>query len=137
MNAPNFVPLVARAFLVAIFFRSGLSKLFDFAGTQEQIAGQGLPLAGLLTVGAIAFELLGALSVVLGYKARWGALLLILFLIPTTLIFHTDFAQQAQITQFFKNLAILGGLLLVTYYGSGPLSLDSSVRTGPKNETYR
>lgn len=124
MKAQRFIPLVARAFLVAIFFRSGIGKILDFAGTQEQIAGQGLPLAGLLTVGAIVFELVGALSVLLGYKARWGALLLILFLIPTTLIFHTDFADSTQITQFLKNFAILGGLLLVTYYGSGPLSLS-------------
>lgn len=127
MKAQRFIPLVARAFLVAIFFRSGIGKVLDFAGTQEQIAGQGLPLAGLLTVGAIVFELAGALSVLLGYKARWGALLLILFLIPTTLIFHTDFSQQAQVTQFFKNLAIIGGLLFVTYYGSGPLSVDSEL----------
>lgn len=133
MKAQKFIPLVARAFLAAIFFRSGIGKLLDFTGTQEQIAGQGLPLAGLLTVGAIVFELVGALSILLGYKPRWGALLLILFLIPTTLIFHTDFAQSAQITQFLKNFAILGGLLLITYYGSGPLSLSPQEPVHPSD----
>lgn len=132
MNVQKFIPLVARAFLVAIFFQSGIGKVLNFAGTQEQIASKGLPLAGVLALGAIIFELLGALSVLLGYKARWGALLLLIFLIPTTLIFHTDFSQPGQMIQFLKNLAIIGGLLLVTYFGSGPLSLGSEATSPPK-----
>ncbi len=125
MNAQRFIPLIARTFLTVIFIRSGFSKLMDFAGTQQQIADVGLPLAALFTLGAIAFELVGAVSVILGYKARWGALLLIVFLVPTTLIFHTNFAEPMQVTQFLKNLSILGGLLLITVYGSGSLSLDA------------
>lgn len=130
MSVPRFIPLVARAFLAAIFFQSGISKILGFADTQGFMATAGIPsgLTGLLLVGAIVCELLGGLSVLLGYKARWGALLLILFLIPTTLIFHTDFAQQGQLSQFLKNLAIIGGLLMVVYLGSGPLSLDSGDR---------
>lgn len=130
MSAPRFIPLAARAFLAAIFFQSGISKILGFADTQGFMATAGIPLGltGLLLVGAIVCELLGGLSVLLGYKARWGALLLILFLIPTTLIFHTDFAQQGQLTQFLKNLAIIGGLLMVIYLGSGPLSLDPADR---------
>jgi uncharacterized membrane protein YphA (DoxX/SURF4 family) len=124
MNAQRFIPLIARTFLTVIFIRSGFGKLMDFAGTQQQIADAGLPIAALLALGAIAFELVGAISVILGYKARWGAVLLIVFLIPTTLIFHTNFAEPGQVTQFFKNLSILGGLLLITAYGSGSLSLD-------------
>jgi len=61
--------------------------------------------------------------VILGVRARWGAVALILFLIPTTLIFHTTAGEW---TQFFKNLSLLGGLLLLTATGSGPLSLDGS-----------
>ena len=125
MDLQKVVPLIARIFLALIFVRSGVGKALDFAGTQEQIAGVGLPLPVLLTVGAIAFELIGAALVLLGYKAKWGALLLILFLIPTTLIFHSNFADGMQVTQFLKNLAILGGLLMVIAFGSGPLSLDS------------
>jgi putative oxidoreductase len=122
----KYIPLIARAFLAAIFLRSGFEKITGFAGTQQYMAKSGIPLqlTGLLLVGAIVFELLGGFSVLLGYKARWGSILLILFLIPATLIFHTDFADRMQIIQFMKNLAILGGLLMVYYYGSGPISLD-------------
>lgn len=130
MGVPRFVPLIARAFLAAIFFQSGIGKILGFADTQGFMATAGIPsgLTGLLLVGAILFELLGALLILVGYKARWGALLLILFLIPTTLIFHTNFAEQGQLTQFLKNLAIIGGLLMVVYLGSGPLSLDPADR---------
>lgn len=123
----NYIPLAARIFLSVIFLRSGIGKILDFGGTQQQIAGQGMPLAlaGLLAAGAIIFELAGGLSVLLGYKARWGAIALIIFLVPTTLIFHTNFAEEMQVIQFLKNLAIVGGLLMVVYFGSGPVSVDS------------
>lgn len=122
----NYIPLAARIFLSVIFLRSGIGKILDFGGTQQQIAGVGIPLAlaGLLAVGAIIFELGGALSVLLGYKARWGAIALIIFLVPTTLLFHTNFAEEMQVTQFLKNLAIVGGLLMVVYFGSGPVSVE-------------
>ena len=124
----NYIPLAARIFLSVIFLRSGIGKILDFAGTQQQIAGKGIPLAlaGLLAVGAIVFELAGGLSVLLGYKARWGAIALIVFLVPTTLIFHTNFAEELQVIQFLKNLAIVGGLLMVVYFGSGPVSVVST-----------
>jgi putative oxidoreductase len=125
MDFQKIIPLIARTFLALIFIRSGIGKIQSFSDTQEQIASAGLPLAALLAAGAIVFELVGAALVLLGYKAKWGALLLILFLIPATLVFHTNFAETMQVTQFFKNLAILGGLLMVTAFGSGPLSLDN------------
>lgn len=123
----NYIPLAARIFLSVIFLRSGINKLLDFGGTQQYMAANGIPagLTGFLLVCSIILELGGALSVLLGYKARWGALALILFLLPTTLIFHTNFAQEMQVIQFVKNLAIVGGLLMVVYFDSGPLSLDS------------
>lgn len=126
----NYIPLIARIFLSVIFLRSALSKILDFSGTQQQIAANGIPLAltGLLLAGAIVFELAGGLSVLLGYKARWGAILLIIFLVPTTLIFHTNFAEEMQVIQFLKNLALVGGLLMVVYFSSGPLSLDARTK---------
>ncbi|MES1023665.1 MULTISPECIES: DoxX family protein [Chroococcaceae] len=122
----DFIPLAARVFLSVIFLRSGINKIFGFAGTQGFMASAGIPegLTGFLLVGSIVLELLGALSVILGYKARWGAIALIVFLVPTTLIFHTNFAEDMQINQFLKNLGLIGGLLMVVYFGSGPLSVD-------------
>jgi putative oxidoreductase len=85
----------------------------------------GMPIAGFFLVSAILLELLGSLMLVLGYKAKIGALMLIVFLIPATLIFHLEFGDRIQVTQFFKNLAILGGLLMPFALGSGYYSIDS------------
>ena len=121
MRGPKYLPLVARTFLAAIFLRSGVSKILGFGATQQQIADMGLPAPAAALAVSIALEILGSLAVILGVRARWGAVALIAFLIPTTLIFHTSAGEW---TQFFKNLSILGGLLVVTATGSGPISLD-------------
>lgn len=120
----TYIPLVGRVLLVLVFLWSGISKILNFGETRQMMAGMGLPVAALLLLGAIVFELVGAISVILGYKARWGALLLILFLIPTTFIFHTDFARAMEINRFLQNFSIVGGLLLVTVFGAGPISVD-------------
>ncbi|MEN9206641.1 MAG: DoxX family protein [Gloeomargarita sp. GMQP_bins_120] len=118
----SWVPLVARVFLSAVFIRAGITKILNPEGTQAYMAKFGVP--GWLLIPTIIVLLAGGLSVLLGYKARWGAALLIGFLIPATLIFHTDFSQNIEVIQFFKNLALMGGLLLVVSYGAGPLSVD-------------
>jgi putative oxidoreductase len=121
----NIIPLIARIFLSAIFLKSALGKIMDPAGTQQFMASYGMPFTGLFLIGAIVLELAGGLSVLIGYKARWGAALLVIFLIPTTLIFHTKFSDAVQMIMFMKNLAIVGGLLMVAYFGAGPVSLDA------------
>lgn len=126
----TFIPLVARLCLVAIFVQSGFSKVVDFGGTAEVIASQGLPFAPMVTVFTILFELVGATLVILGYKPLIGAGLLVLFLIPTTLVFHNFITDPTQLTQFLKNLSILGGLLMVIAFGSGPMSLTRGPREG-------
>lgn len=74
--------------------------------------------------------LLGGLSVVLGYQVKWGALLLIIFLIPTTFMMHAFWSvpdpiqSQMQMAMFMKNLSMLGGAILIYYFGSGPFNLD-------------
>jgi len=123
----KFSLLAGRAFLVAIFLRSGIQKIFGFSGTASVIASKGIPLPEFFLFFAILFQLLGAISILVGYKARWGALLLMIFLIPTTLIFHLDFSDESQVIAFMKNLSILGGLLIVFSFGSGVLSLDARV----------
>ena len=125
MTAQKYTPLIARTAIAIIFLNSGIGKLSGFGGTVEQIAGAGLPLAGLVAIFTIAFQLLGGAALVLGYKARIGSWLLLAFLIPATLVFHNPIADPGQMTQFLKNLAIIGGLLMVIAYGSGPISLDN------------
>lgn len=126
-------PAVARVLIAAIFLWSGFGKITGFAGTTEYMAAKGMPLPALFLLGAIVFEIVGGLSVLAGFKARWGALLLIAFLIPTTFIFHAFWAvdaasQRIETIQFMKNLAILGGLLMVLANDAGPLGIDGMVK---------
>jgi len=124
----GLAPLIGRILIAQIFLMSGFGKIFNFAGTQEYMAGHGMPFTALLLFGAIVFEIGGGLSLLLGFKARWGAVALIVFLIPTTLIFHTALAERMQQIQFMKNSAILGGLLMVARFGAGSLSVDGRLK---------
>lgn len=129
--ARSCAPLLGRIMITAIFLKSGFEKTIGFSAVAAGMAKKGMPFAEALLVGAIVFQIAGGLMVLFGWKARWGALLLIIFTIPTTLIFH-DFwnveggEYRRQLTHFMKNLAILGGLFVVMGLGSGPLSLDKS-----------
>ncbi|MGC8915448.1 MAG: DoxX family protein [Thermoanaerobaculum sp.] len=112
-----------------IFIVSGINKIMDWDGTAGYMASKGMPMVPLFLLGALVFELVGGLSVLLGFKARMGAILLIIFIVPATLIFHNFWTlegmeRQIQMMMFMKNLAILGGLLLVLGLGPGPASLD-------------
>lgn len=120
---------IGRILLSLIFLGSAATKLADPAGTQAYMAAYGLPMTGMLLVAAIATESLGGLALLLGLKARWTAAVLIGFLGTATLIFHTSLGEQQQLLHFLKNLAILGGLLLVISEGTGPLSLDQTSTT--------
>ncbi len=127
--------LLARIFLVSIFILAGVSKISNFSGTQAYMASRSMSATALLLPCAILIETGGGLAVLLGYKTRLVALLLFLFLIPTTLIFHTAFGgsfppEQMQIQQamVLKNLAIMGGLLTLAVHGAGSLSLDARQR---------
>jgi putative oxidoreductase len=102
--------------------------------SHDAIAGasaHGVPFATLLVPASGVLALVGGLSVLLGYRARFGAFLLVLFLVPVTLIMHRFWGladpqlAMLQRAMFMKNVALVGGALLIMYYGSGPASLDS------------
>lgn len=121
-------PVVGRVLITPLFLLSGYDKITAFTATAAMMAKNGLPFSEFLLVGAIAFELGGGLMVLLGWRARWGALLLAVFTIAATLVFHNFWAVDAaqyrgQLTHFMKNLAILGGLVYIMAAGSGPFSL--------------
>lgn len=120
----NATGLVGRALMSLIFLGSGIEKIGDFAGTQALMARAGMPATGPLLVAAIVLLLGGGLSLLAGWRARWGAAALIVFLIPATAVFHLDLADTNQFHHFTKNLAILGGLLLAIRFGAGGWSLD-------------
>jgi putative oxidoreductase len=131
MNTPlqNGAALAGRVLLGLIFIVSGFGKITGFAGTAAYMASKGLPMAQVLLVGAIAVELVGGLMLFAGLKARWAALAIFLFIIPTTYVFHNPAgldaqAAQAQMIQLMKNLSIMGGMLLVAAFGPGAWSVD-------------
>jgi len=129
----SYLPLLGRILLGLIFVMSGMTKITGFEATQQQMASQGMPLTAFLLVGAIVLEIGGGLSVILGLWARVGAAALFLFLIPATLIFHTDFSDQTQMIMFLKNLSIMGGLLLLMAFGSGAYRVQT---LGQSDEAY-
>src|SRR5262245_13616426 len=106
------------------------------AETIAYAAAQGVPLAKLAVPLSGILELVGALSVAIGYRARWGAWLLVLFLVPVTVMMHNFWAvtdpmmHQLQLVMFFKNVALIGAALFIAYTGAGPLSLDERLAAG-------
>ncbi len=119
----NQIPLLARILVSAIFIWSGIGKVMNPAGTQEYMSAYGMKFTSILLLAAIAVEILGGLSLLLGIKPRYGAAALALFLVPATFIFHTDFSDQIQQIMFMKNLAMLGGLLMFIQHGGGNISV--------------
>lgn len=116
--------VLGRLLLSTIFLLSGIHKITNYQGTMESMQTEGIQYVSVLLPIAIVAEIGGSLSLLLGLWGRVGAFALFVFLIPTTLIFH-DFwtyagsAQQNQMQHFFKNLAIMGGLLMVMALGTG------------------
>ena len=125
--------LVARLAIAAIFIHGGWGKLGALDGTAAYIASKGLPAAELGALLAALLELGGGLAIALCFGARWAALALAIFLVPTTWLFHSPVglegaAAQMQMIQVYKNLAIAGGLLALATFGAGPLAFDARVR---------
>lgn len=117
--------LAGRLLLSAIFTISGLSKLAAPAATIGYIGSVGLPLAPLGFALAVAVEVLGGFALIAGYRSRLVAAVLAVFTLATALVFHNDLADQNQFIHFFKNIAIVGGLLQVVAFGAGRFSLGA------------
>jgi putative oxidoreductase len=124
--------LIGRILLVLIFLNSGIEKIEGFEGTAQYMAKYGMPYTSFFLFGAIIFELAGSIFAILGYYARFGAFLLIIFLIPTTIIFHTNFEDPIQIIMLMKNVSMFGGCLILLAMGAGRFSLDYLFRDRKK-----
>jgi len=125
----DYLVLLARFLLSAIFIAAGFSH---FSPKMVEVAAvAGVPLAGIAVPLSGLMSLAGGLSVLVGYRARLGALLLVAFLVPVTLAMHKFWAMsdpmmmQMHMAMFMKNLGLLGGALFVVHVGAGPLSLDA------------
>jgi putative oxidoreductase len=126
----NLLTLIGRALIALLFIPAGIAKIAGFAGTVGYIASKGIPLPELCAAIAVAAELGLGLLILVGWQARWAALGLALFTVGITFIFHNFWAvPPAQVMQqqqaFFKNIAVVGGLLSLVAWGAGAWSLDS------------
>jgi putative oxidoreductase len=121
--------LVGRTLLALLFIPAGWAKIAGFSGVVGYIASKGVPLPEVAAAIAIAAELGLGLLLLFGLKARWAALGLAVFVAVITPIFHNFWAapaaqQMMQQQAFFKNVAVLGGLLVLFAFGPGGWSLD-------------
>ncbi len=114
--------LAARSLMAAIFILAGLSKISGYEGNLAYMASVGVP--GFLLPAVIALEVLGGIALVVGFQTRLAALALAAFSISSALLFHLDLADQMQFIMFFKNLAMAGGLLLLSNQRPGPWTID-------------
>ncbi|HUE73732.1 MAG TPA: DoxX family protein [Pirellulaceae bacterium] len=129
--------ILGRVMLCAIFLMAAvMNKIPQFSQVVEAMRGEGIPMPEVALAGAIVFLLAGGVSVVLGYKARLGALLLLVFLALATYYFH-DFWNvspenakelQNEMAHFMKNAAMAGAMLFIIANGSGAGSLDGCCR---------
>lgn len=135
-RAQDLLAFVGRVALAALFVWSGFGKISGFADTAGYIASKGLPVPEVLAAGTVFVELVLGLALAMGFKTRIAALLIALWLIPTTLIFHNFWAAPAaeaamQQINFMKNLSIFGGMLVVMAFGAGAYSIDGLRAGGP------
>ena len=129
----NPLSLIGRALLALLFIPAGFSKIGGFAGTAGYIASKGVPFPELAAAAAIGIELGLGLLLLIGWQTRWAALGIALFTVVITFIFHNFWAVpaeqvMAQQQSFFKNIAVVGGLLTVAAYGAGAWSVDGNRR---------
>ena len=125
----DWIALLGRILLAGMFVVSGFQKISGFEGTVGYIAGRGLPLPQALAALAIPIEIGGGILIIAGWRARWAALGLIVFLIVITPIFHGYWASPPeqmvdQQINFIKNVSILGGMVLLLAFGPGRYSVD-------------
>ncbi|SRR5258708_5980586 len=122
------LPLVGRILIAALFLSAGIGKLMGFAGTVGYMAKLGFPAPEAAAALAIAIEVGGSILLILGWKTRWAAWGLALFVVVATLAAHRfwefDVSQAMnQRNHFLKNFAIVGGLLLLASFGPGSASV--------------
>jgi putative oxidoreductase len=128
----KFFLLLGRLLYSALFIGASFGHFSKH--TIEYGASFGVPMASFLVPLSGILALLGGLSILIGYKARLGALLLIIFLIPVTFTMHKfwgiadPMAATVQQVMFMKNMALLGTAFMIAYFGSGPLSVDPQKR---------
>lgn len=125
----NAVNLIGRFLIAALFLPAGIAKLTGFAGTVGYIQSVGLPSPTAAAVIALVVEIAGGVALIVGYQTRIAAVVLAIFTFFASVFFHAYWAapaDQAFVAQllFFKNIAVIGGLLVLAGSGAGKFSID-------------
>ena len=123
------MPLIGRLLITLVFLASAATKIMYWNGSADLVATK-LPMPSLMLGASAAVEILGSLCLLLGFQARIAAFIVFLYLLPTTFIFHDFWNMQDGLRadnkmHFLKNLAVMGGLLMVSAYGAGKWSIDA------------
>jgi putative oxidoreductase len=137
----KYVALAGRQLFSILFI---VASAGHFSLETIQAAGRhGVPVAGLLVPLSGVIALMGGLSVLVGFHTRLGAWMLVIFLIPVTLLMHNFWSAADPVTfqlekaMFMKNITMLGGALLISYFGAGPLSFDALAQPRTNGHSYR
>lgn len=130
-SSGGVLPLLGRILISIVFILGGIGKITGFSMEEGMVAAKHLPLPEAALGIALVIELLGGLAVLFGVFTRAVSWILFIYLIPTTLLFHNFWTMSGMdridtMIHFEKNLAIMGGLLLLARYGAGAFSVDSS-----------
>tara|TARA_B100000902_G_scaffold115834_1_gene116708 strand:- start:117 stop:503 length:387 start_codon:yes stop_codon:yes gene_type:complete len=118
----NFLDLIGRIMVSAIFLFSGVNKILNYDGTVGWMEGYGIP--GVLLIPAIIIEIIFPILIIIGYQTRIAASGLLLFSLLTAFIFHLDFSNQMQVIAFLKNVGLAGGMLFLVINGAKDFSLE-------------
>lgn len=126
----NPLSLIGRLLIALMFLPAGWGKLTGFAGNVAYTASGGMPMPEVATAVALVVEIVGSLALIFGFGTRWAALILAFFTLVASFFYHKYWgvpAEQVMVTQllFFKNMAIVGGLLTLAAWGAGAWSLDA------------
>jgi len=131
----GILAVIGRVLLCTIFLMSAVgNKIPNFSKVAELMGNVGIPAPQVMLVGAIVFLIVGSASIILGYRSRIGASLLLVFLILASYYFHAFWkaaepqAQQEQMIQFMKNLGLMGAMILIIANGTGPMSLEARMK---------
>lgn len=122
--------LAGRLLMAWLFLPAGIDKLTGFAGTVGYISSVGLPMPQLGAVVALVVEIVGGLALIAGLGTRLAAIVLAAFTLVASFFFHAYWAvpaDQQLIPQllFYKNIAVVGGLLTIAAWGAGAWSVDA------------
>ena len=124
LNEKNIAMLIGRILMASLFLWAGVHKFQALAGTTKYLANLNVPLPEITVWIVVAIEVLGGLAILIGFQTRWVALGLALFCLVTGFWVHLPVGDQANMINFYKNLAMAGGFLFVYVTGAGALSVD-------------